>query len=477
MKTRLIYLLKSPIFLLSFFFIFFIFRYGFLISSNPWPSSDLPAQVLIIEQYRTYWYKGLISFYDPTTFTGWPVHFFYGFLPFFITAPISYLFDLFASDSVTLTINTMIVLVSSSLIFSLYFAAKPFFEELLKSFDNEKLFDKADTLKAYFILLLGLLCFWFLNSDHQDASVGIGAPLFTGLYGQMFGWHAFLLYIGLMARFINNNKKSYIPLIAISVCLLLFCHTLSAVFGFSIGALCFFWFQNKRIKIFKAHIIGIALSGMWLFPFLRYMSEYTINSPINTSDFIEVIFRYPLFNLYKSIKSTILGDFVLINYTYLLVIALVITAFVSRFVRKTRLLSAFLFFTILLIALFTSGYIVRSVPISLHYYRFTGLIMLLALTLLSVVFLHWFNFIVKKKNEYFGLFGIIFVLLFGICFFFNINIQHPYIFEIKRDRDIIKQQFMELEKVYGYFKDENSQGRVFIEYLNDYENFPPPISH
>lgn len=475
-KGNLFKVLVSPLFLLFLSFLFLIYWFSFLISSEPWPSSDLPFHINTIESLKSFWYEGTFSFYDPHTFTGWPSLQFYGFFPFLVTAIFSSFLDLFFENSTILSINILIVFVSSFLIFSLYYASIPFFNDLFDDFSHDAVLKKRKYLQRILVLTLFLFCLWFLNSDHQDASVGIGAPMFTGLYGQMFGWHTLILYIGVIARVIKYDRDKDFILLSLIIFFSFLCHTLSAMFTISIGFLSVLWFSGKRLRIIKAHLIGMGLLGFWFIPLLHYMGEFTIFNPQKQADFLGVILRYPIIDFFKSVKSTISGNFVLINYTYVFVWSLILTAFISKEIRKTKLLKVFLFFIVFLIAVFSSDYIINSVPIGIHYYRFSGLIMLLFVLFLSVVSLVWFK-VLTKVPKYENIFGLLFVSILLICFLFNLFIPHRYLSNFRSERDVFTEQFKEREKLLDYFIKENSQGRVYFEYLNNYTQFPPLFSH
>lgn len=476
LKTKLLRVLLSPLLLLFLSFFFLVYWFSFLISSQPWPSSDLPFHINTIINLKSLWYEGVYSYYDPYTFTGWPALQFYGFIPFLSTVFLSYLFDLFTDNSVIFSINTLIVIVSSSLIFSLYYAAKPFFNDLFDDFSDVSFLNYKVYLERLLVLNLLLFCFWFLNFDYQDFSVGIGAPLFTGLYGQMFGWHALILYVGLITRVIKYEGNKNFWFLCLSIPISFLCHTLTSIFTLLIGLLCFLWFRESRLKIFKAHILGFGILGFWLIPLLQFMGEYTIFYPKEQADFLGIILRYPIIDFIKSIISTLSGDFVLINYTFLLIWLLIFTALVSQQIRKTKLLSSFLIFILLLIALFSSGYIIRSIPIGIHYYRFTGMIMLMIVLLFSVVSLSWYKKLIRFEKYQKG-FSIIYVSIILICFLFNLFIPHTYLAIFKSNKELIADQFKDRQKLLNYFIEENSEGRVYFEYLNQYKKHKPLFSH
>ncbi len=468
--------IEPPHIILFVFFLFLIFWFRFFFTSLPLPSSDIFFHISTIEKLRLQWYKGTYSFYDPSAFTGWPALQFYAFLPFLITALISYLLDPFSNESVRLTVHSVIVLGTSALVFTLYYASKPFVEDLFNNFDNETLRGKKKYVYLFLSIAICTLGYWFINHDYQEYGVGIAAPLNVGLYGQVFGWHALLFYVGSVGRLITKGSTRNLVIFSLAIPLNFLCHTLTAVFAIFLGFLSFMWFGESRRLISKGHLVGFGLLGFWLVPFLAFSSDYTIYHTISRGDFLEILLGYPLYSFLETSKLLIKGEFVLINYTQILVWFLLITAILNHKIEGGNLLKAFLVFSLISLVLFSSEYIILSLPIGLHYYRFYGMIFLLLVVLLSVVSLTWLKFIYERRileKE----FTAVYIAIFLVCLSFNVAIPHFQIDAIKNNEAIIEQQFRGKERVLDFFKNEKPGARVFFEYLNDYKKFPPVLSH
>jgi hypothetical protein len=468
--------IEPPKIILFVFFIFLIYWFRFFFTSLPLPSSDIFFHISTIEKLKLQWYRGTYSFYDPSAFTGWPALQFYGFLPFLITALISYLLDPFSSESVRLTVHSVIVLGTSALVFTLYYASKPFVDDLFNNFDSETLRAKKKFVYIFLSIAICTLGYWFINHDYQEYGIGITAPLNAGLYGQLFGWHALLLYVGSIGRLINKGSRRNLVILSLAIPLNFLCHTLTAVFAIFLGFLCFIWFGERRRLILKGHLLGFGLLGFWLIPFLAFSSEYTVYHPISRGDFLEILLRYPLYNFLETLKLLVKGEFVLINYTNILVWFLLITALLNHGIKGGGLLKAFLVFTLISLVLFSSEYIILSLPIGLHYYRFYGMIFLLLVVLLSAVSLSWLRFIYERRR-FEKEFTAVYLTIFLICLCFNVAIPHFQIDAVENNEAIIERQFLNKESVLDFFKNEKPGARVFFEYLDDYKKFPPVLSH
>lgn len=458
------------------FFVFLLYWFRYLFTASPLPSSDIYFHISTIEKLRLQWYRGTYSFYDPSAFTGWPALQFYGFLPFLVTALLSYLLDPFSNEPVRLTVHSLIVLGTSALVFTSYYASQPFVEDLFNNFENETLRNKKNVVYIFLSIAICTLSYWFINHDYQVAGIGMAAPLTVGLYGQVFGWHALLFYVGSVGRLINKATRRNLIIFSLAIPLNFLCHVLTAVFAIFLGFLCFMWFGDRRWLILKSHLIGFGILGFWLLPFLAFQSDFAIYHPLSKGDFVGILLRYPIYGFLESLKLLIKGEFVLINYTEILVWFLLITALINHKIEGGKLLKSFFIFSLIGVVLFSSEYVILSLPIGLHYYRFYGMILLLSIVLLSVVSLIWLK-IVYEKRRFEIEFTAVYITIFLVCLSFNVAIPNSQIEFVKKNEAIVEQQFLGKDRVIDFFKNERSGARVYFEYLNDYSKFPPITSH
>ena len=456
------------------FFLFLVYWYRIFITSDPLPSSDLQFHIETMKKYKYLWYKGVFSFYDPTVFTGWPALQFYGFLPYLVTVIFSYLFDFLSENSIRLTTHTIIVVGTAALVFSVYFAAKPFCYDLFNDFSEEFL-DRKNECFIYLAFSSCLFTFWFINSGYENYGVGLGAPLISGLYGQLFGWHALLFYIGTVTRYLkqDNNRNFVIFILAIAVNFL--CHTLTAIFSICIGILCFVWYSDKRLKIVKSHFLGLSLIGFWLVPFLAYKNEYTLFSTIfyvfKGEDFFYIVFRYFIYDLFNTLTHFLKGNFILINPIYPIIIILFIITLLSQIIRKTKFLSIFFLFLLILFTLFSSEYFLYNIPVPLHFYRFHGLMFLLLAVLFSVVSLFWLK-LKFKSNLVQRINSLLFFLIGIICILFTMFLPYQPLDTIKRGYQTIQAQYDKKEEILDAFLGSNYGSRVYFEYVKVVKTFP-----
>ena len=452
------------------FFLFICYWFKVYFTSQPVAAVDLPSHISIIEQLRALWFKGNLNFYDATAFTGWPALQFYGSLPFFFTAILSAPLGLITDEPARLACHLLLVFGAASFVFSFYFAAKPLANEILGS--DQDSFPKLRNL----VLASGccFFSFWFLNHDSQWFGVGAAAVMNIGLYGQLFGWHSFFLYIGTLLRFQQTNDKHWAFWLALFFGLNFLCHTLTAVYVCFIGALSCLWFSN-RLRMCLIHLLGLALIAFWLFPFLTFMGDYTAYDPWKPSgDILKIFFRYPLQLLFSEVEDF----FQNVNAAELLVWFLAAVALVSSRVRRTRYLASFFVFILLGILIFSSQFVASSIPLSLHYYRFISYNFLFLCLLLAVIPLVIFDHI-SQSSRYsapwtsFSAITLCLILLLGLY----INTHYPH-YERERIQASTDPQHLENEEeVLKYFAHQEKKGRVYFEYFNNYRRYPFLSAH
>ncbi len=463
-KTLSVTAQTVPYAVLAIFGGFIVWWFRVYLTSEAVASVDLPSQITLTKQLKQQLLAGHLSFYDPTTFTGWPAFQFYGFFPSLAAACGAFFFSFFSADPVTLSIHVLLVLGAALLPFSFYFAALPL---------GRDSFELDGDLPAHYQWVLALTCsvwsFWFLNHDQQWHGIGAAAPMNIGLFSQLFGWHLLLLHLGVLLRYVQTGANRFSVCLSLSYGLLLISHTLTFVFSSFIVLLSWFWFRKRRLGLFNAHLIGIGLIAFWFVPFISFMGEYTSYSIIRPKgDFLELFFRYPLYGLVRSMRTWLDGEFKLLNPINIVNALLFITLFYHRKISKTGLLWVLFIFLLLTLTVFSSGFIATSLPIGLHYYRFLGYCFILAVLIACVIPLAYL-----RQEDYRTTETILAIAI--ICFMVTIALPHE-------KRELIQKHSSNAHlavqnRVLDYFKALPEKGRVYVEFIKDQKKFTPLSKH
>jgi hypothetical protein len=453
-------LVFSPAFILLMAGAFITYWFRVYFTSENLPAVDLPSHFVFARQLRDHLLEGRIVFYDHTTFTGVPVFRFYSFLPALCTVLLSYPLELFASDPIVLSTHLILVLGMAIMPFTLYFAVWPLVAEISNGFDKQRL------NQITVACLASAFAFWFINHDKQWHGIGAAAPMNIGLFAQVFGWHLFLVYLGYLARLrANASSRNFLGL-GISYALLPISHTLTFVFVSFIGGLAFLFFGKNRRQIFVAHIMGFGLAGFWFWPTLSLLGTFTTYDVIRPEgDFLEILFRYPWNGLGRSIKSWFQGEFQTLEVIHLLQPFLVLTILLHPRINRQGTLFNYFLFGVLTVLLFSSGFIASSMPVGLHYYRFIAYEFLIFMVITCAVPM---VFGVGSRFEKGIRLGICGLSIFSVY----VNTTLPHI-ERQKIIDHKGEAYLSDEnKVLDYFAGLPTKGRVYIEYLSNYDTYP-----
>lgn len=445
-------------------FLGYWFRYYF--TSQPLAAWDLPGHIAIVDRLRTQLLHGNIIFYDREWFGGWAAFQFYSFLPHLLAAIISWPLQLFAADPARLSVHTLLVIGTMAVPACLYFAAQPFACELLG--DG---FKKSEISQGLLALSAATVSFWFINHDDQWYGIGAAAPMHIGLFSQLFGWHFFLIHLGLLVRFLRNDSLANPRWLILSYAALWLTHTLTALFSAFLVLLTFLWWPTRRWEIVRPHLLALALTGFWTVPFIRLSPIYTgldIHRP--QGDLLQFLFRYPFVGLIADLRSWLHGKAFALNIGDLLIGSLVVLALVSVRVKAQKLWGRFFLFALFSVVVFSSGFVASSIPFGIHYYRFQAYIVLLIAVLLTVVPLVAFS-VRDKTQETEGLVAPAFFALLLLGAFVSTTFYPHY----ERKRVISSaapEYFSNEQKVLSFFSKEQNVGRVFFEYFTDDKVYP-----
>lgn len=342
-----------------------------LISLSPLPSVDLPGHVALVQQYHSLWWRGSITFYDTGWFSGWPAFEFYGFLAHWFAAilctPLSFLFK----DSADLATNLACWIGIVLLPFSFYYAFLPIFNELTGS----------NRWRARFAILLGALVVWFLNIDAQRSGVGVSAVIYSGLFGQLFAWHFLLLHLGFLIRSIAAPVGLGL---AISFSLLILVHPMTALFSLLLVIFIAVLYPQSRLRIALAHLYALLLTAFWSVPMLVDSISLTIPHPAPPEgDLFAILFRYRFSDLARAIVNLSRGEVAILEFGYIAIILLILLALFKRNIQRSKLFATVALFTIGAALIFSSESLTALPELSIHYYRYNGLIVILVLGLLA----------------------------------------------------------------------------------------------
>ena len=463
-KTQSILLQSAHYIVLSACSVFIVWWFRVYLTSEAVASVDLPSQIALTKQLKQQLLAGHLSFYDPSTFTGWPAFQFYGFFPSLLSAFCAYFLSLFNSSPVLLSTHLLLVLGAALLPFSMYFTALPLGRDLFGN-DHELPVNQRWTLAV----TCSVWSFWFLNHDQQWYGIGAAAPMNIGLFAQIIGWHVFLLHLGLLLRFIQSGTNRLSSYVSLSFGLLLISHTLTFVFSSFIVLLSWCWFNERRRGLLTAHLLGIGLVAFWFLPFVSFMGDYTSYSIIRPKgDFLELFFRYPLYGLVRSIRTWLDGDFKLLNPINIVNLFLFSTLFSHHKINKTGLLWVLFTFLLLALIVFSSGFVASSLPLGLHYYRFLSYCFMLTVLIVCVVPL---AFIKQENNR-----ATLTITLVAIsCFVITLSLPHE-------KRELIQNNssnahLLVQHQVLDYFKALPEKGRVYVEFIKEDKNFTPLSRH
>lgn len=391
---------------------------------------------------------GRITFYDPTTFSGWPVFQFYGFLPALLAALVGLISSPFfaapAVFGVHLVSITALALLPCSLSCTLR-AISP----------------KTEAWRL--ALVASLYSFWFINHDGQWFGVGGAAVLNIGLFAQVFGWHGLLWYFTLLIKILNGDSKGWHGL-AITIALLAVSHLLTLSFCILAGTLLSLWTLKNLKLVILAHVVGLLLVSFWFVPFIIWVGDYTpFDYQKHSGDLISLLFRYSLSDLWSIVTTFPPPIFDLVSImNVLLAIALIVLPSIRRNIQ----ISSLVLVTLLLTVAIQSDLFCVSLPLGIHYYRFNGYLMLLSIVSLAAVLieLRWA--------------ATILVPVIAIAFMTTVRLPHYEWDKILQSRDRSSWRFE--EQVLNYFKqlpDHLNKGRVYFEYLTDYAAFRPLSAH
>lgn len=445
--------------------VFIIWWFRLYFTGDPIAAVDLPGHIAATERLRRHLLSLGLSFYDPLWFTGWPAFHFYAPLGHIVLALVSFPLSLISNEPVRLAAHVILVFGCALLPFAVYYAALPLARPLA---------EKAELSLSERLVLasaVSALTFWFINHDNQWYGIGAASVMNVGLFSQVFGWHFMLLHLGSLWRVLSGGGRKIRTLCALFFGALLLSHTMTASFDLFFVLMSFLWFGRFRWPILRIHLIGFALSAIWLLPMLIYSGEYTaldIYRP--TGDFLELFFRYPLHALIQELKSIEAGQYKSLEWINFVVVALSLVLICSAAARRSQLLISAAVFNCLALVVFSSGFVATSVPLGFHYYRFMAYLFLLQLTVLAPIPLavlsesrRWFKGIEPSLAA---------AVLCGIavaCFVNTALLPHYERSKIAANSG--KKHLATEQQILDYFAHEPQKGRVFFEYFDNYDRF------
>lgn len=463
-------LLSNHYFVYFIFSLFLIYWFRFLISFEVLNSVDLNSHIQHISLYKELWYKSLYSYYIADSFTGWSALHFYGFFPYLITVVISYVFDLFTSDSVRLSTHIIILLGLSGLIFSINYASRPLIDTYIKKIPNEyKLI-----VKLISAFTLCTFCFWFLNKSNSYFGEGAGAITTFGLYTQLFGWHLLLIYLGLLLRFVYyHNNDHYYKYLSIVLSISIITHTVTATLLIII-TLFYLLISDKRYLLFKSIVFGLLLCSFWFIPFISHLGEYSRYNPQTSNEFLNILLYYPIYSTLLSVISTLKGNVVILDFTNILILLLICIAFIHRKLHRDRIFVTLVIFILFFVLITNGNFPLNNFLLGLHYYRYYGLIFLIFTILFSTIFLSLISEIISKYNKNIKSYIFLSITCFLLLLSFVTTLYFPNTWHKRNNNN---NNYSVQNRVVSTIKNIQSDSRIYVEYMKNYTQIKPKISH
>lgn len=440
--------------------VFFIYWYRYLLTPNPLPSVDLPGHISLMEFYLQH-HLNPLGFYDPRYFGGYPALTFYGPLSTVLTALAASAFGLTVQHSA----NYLMVVGFALMPFVVAYAAYPFYREQQKGDRSNKAAEVA------FALWCGFISFWFLNHDSQWHGIGAAAVTNVGLYSQLFAWFPLLAIVGVVSRFAESRSRWLACALAVLMTMLFYTHALT--FVFAAGYAVFFGIIFRSTWIFAAPFFSIILSLPYSYYFISQVGEYApfdIYDP--RGDILSIIFRYPPIALWEGVKTALLNGWATWFSAFeILLYPLIATVILSNSVKDSKLLRAHLFFIFVSALVTGSQFVSSGLGLSLHYYRFISLILLVFLpTVIGVIFAA-----IPKDGRGKVVGTYLMVFFAGVCFITQIKLPH---YELERIKITAQSDYLDqANDVVARLSKLPPGARVMSEYFSDYGKFPFLSAH
>jgi hypothetical protein len=420
------------------------------------PGWDLPGHVATVLRMMPQVSHLRFSFYDPGFFLGYGADLFYAPLFHFLSAVVADLFIPVSKNPAQLACYLGLVLGCSFLPLSMWYFLLP----LAKEMKHGRRLLASEAI----VLSLGVSAssFWFLNHDNHFFGIGYGAVMGIGLYTQCAGWHLLFLHSGLIARLVLTGKRKYEILATVAFVLLFLTHSLTALFSLGLAVLLVAWYQQYAFRVLRLHAIAISITAFWTFPAIMLNKTYGVLSEIKGSgDIFELIFRYPLFLLWRHLDGCLHGHFKIIDLNPVTFAACTLAYIPLKSIRRTPI--CVVYFVSLFIAIFfvTSPFLSRSIQGTIHFYRFMGDIFLFIACLLALV---PYGVVLPesgaKTRTVHRIATAFFVLLFVGCIASTVHFPFE---ERKKTIDHAGRPPEGQDAVINYFKQFDQKGRVFFE--------------
>ncbi|HEY9758051.1 MAG TPA: hypothetical protein V6C97_22990 [Oculatellaceae cyanobacterium] len=434
------------------------------------PGWDLPGQVATVMRMMPQITHLRFSFYDPGFFLGYGADLFYA--PGFhvLTAVVANLLTSVSKNPALLACHLGLVLGCSMLPFSMWYFLLPLAQQMKQ---GERLLASESTVLA---LAVSASCFWFLNHDNHFFGIGYGSVMGIGLYTQCAGWHLLFLHSGAIARLILTGKRKYEITATIFYLLLFLTHSLTALFSLGLTILVTLWYQRFTWKMLRIHAIALAMSAFWTLPASALTKTYGVLSGIpGKGDIFELIFRYPLFLLWRHIDACLHGHFKLVDLNPLTFAVCTLAFIPLKTIRRTPI--CVVYFVAVFIAMFfgLSPFVAKCVQATIHFYRFLGdMFLLLACLVTLVPYGVVLSFPDKAPGIAHRVSTALFLLLFVGCI---ASTTHFPFDERKKTIDRLGQPPDNQQKVIDYFKPFEKKGRVFFEVFENENTYDFLAAH
>lgn len=323
----------------------------------PFPGGwDTMPQINLFYKMDSLLRAGRVFGYDMDWFGGYPVFFFYGFLPYLSAA----LIHVGSFGAVSVLATAKLAFVGSLAAFSIVFLL------FCTTF-----FGKKAALPS--IVALQAFLYHRLN---MHMGIGINGALSAGLFNGIWGITIVLAVLIFLRQYLASGRRGWFAGACLLFAILVWTHMLSGVLAAVLVTL--YFLMNKRVKdwlVFGS--VVVALASFALFPYIAY-HELMNGRSISAHQLVSPIPLLLGFHLFPAPGSTWAKHLSTLPYVNLFLAAGFLVSLRDQWKKK-----AYFFPTVFgLCFVFLYGdYFYSELPVPLHYYRFHAMFYVLYLAL------------------------------------------------------------------------------------------------
>lgn len=319
---------------------------------------DLAPQYYLAEKMLEYVQDFHLSGYDANWFGGYPTFVFYNPLPY-LTACFLHLIS-FKLVSLYFCLNLILFTLPFLFLIGIYYASQVFFN------------DKNISLWALFFGLVSLL------TTSASTGVGLQAEFLVGLYANAFTWPILLFLLASIERMRQTGENKYLFLAIILFSALILSHIFVTIFALIVGLIYFFiYFKTLWKKLLIVFFSGLAITIFWWLPFILNIGYTSVEQASSPGNQLSALYPGGAIFGFLPIAFTFIGLF---------------------FLLKTK--QKFFPIAFLVGLVFLSGNFLADITkLPLHFYRFTGGVMIFNIFISAVGLNYIFTTLLQKIKE------------------------------------------------------------------------------